>query len=112
LGLGTFVALVQKVLFLQRPARALTEAEREMLRRVFRRSVSLYNVRLVEGRAGLFGFNVRPFTLGNTIYLKYYLSSLPGLLIHECVHVCQYQNIAPRYLIEALGAQVLLPDAY
>jgi hypothetical protein len=112
LVLGIFVALVQKVLFLQHHARALTGVEREMLRRVFRRSFSSYNVRLVEGRAGLFGFNDRPFTLGNTIYLKNYLSSLPGLLIHECVHVWQYQNVGPRYAIEALSAQVLLPDAY
>jgi hypothetical protein len=112
LVLGTFVALVQKVLFLQHRARALTGAEREMLRRVFRRSVSLYNVRLVEGRAGVFELNGRPFTLGNTIYLKHYLSSVPGLLVHECVHVWQYQNVGPRYVVEALGAQVLLPDAY
>lgn len=112
LVLGIFVALVQQVLFLQHHARALTRAERELLRRVFRRSISSYNVRLVEGRSGLFGFNDRPFTLGNTIYLKHYLSSLPGLLIHECVHVWQYQNVGPRYAIEALSAQVLLPDAY
>lgn len=112
LVLGIFVALVQRLIFLQRPARALTSAEREMLRRVFRRSASLYNVRLVEGRAGLYGLNDRPFTLGNTIYLKHDPSSEPGLLVHECVHVWQYQNVGPRYLIEALGAQVLLPDAY
>jgi hypothetical protein len=111
LVLGTLVALVQQLLFLQR-ARALSPAERELLRRVFRRSLSSYNVRLVEGRAGVFGFNERPFTLGNTIYLKQYLSSVPGLLIHECVHVWQYQNAGPRYAIEALVAQVLLPDAY
>jgi hypothetical protein len=112
LVLGTFVALVQQLLFLQSPARALTADERELLRRVFRRSLSLYNVRLVEGRSGLFGLNERPFTLGNTIYLKNYLSSLPGLLIHECVHVWQYQHHGPRYAIDALSAQALLPDAY
>jgi hypothetical protein len=112
LVLGTFVALVQQLLFLQSPARALTADERELLRRVFRRSLSLYNVRLVEGRSGLFGLNERPFTLGNTIYLKQYLSSLPGLLVHECVHVWQYQHHGPRYAIDALSAQALLPDAY
>jgi len=112
LVLGTLVALVQDAAFLQRRARALTAAEREMLRRVFRRSMSLYNLRLVEGRAGVFGLNERPFTLGNTIYLKSYLSSIPGLLIHECVHAWQYQNVGPRYAVEALAAQVLLPDAY
>jgi hypothetical protein len=112
LVLGTAVALVQQLLFLQSPARALTADERAMLRRVFRRSLSLYNVRLVEGRSGLFGLNERPFTLGNTIYLKHYLSSLPGLLVHECVHVWQYQHHGPRYAIDALSAQALLPDAY
>lgn len=112
LVLGTLVALVQQLLFLQSPARALTADERELLRRVFRRSLSLYNVRLVEGRSGLFGLNERPFTLGNTIYLKHYLASLPGLLVHECVHVWQYQHHGPRYAIDALSAQALLPDAY
>jgi hypothetical protein len=112
LVLGTVVALVQQQLFLQAAARALTPGERELLRRIFRRSISLYNVRLVEGRAGLFGLNPRPFTLGNTIYLKEYPADVPGLLIHECVHAWQYQHLGPRYAALALGAQVLLPDAY
>ncbi|HWO27037.1 MAG TPA: hypothetical protein VNO30_50250 [Kofleriaceae bacterium] len=112
LVLGTAAALVQQQLFLQTAARALTRSEREMLRRIFRRSISLYNVRLVEGRAGLFGSNPRPFTLGNTIYLKEYPADTPGLLIHECVHAWQYQHLGPRYAALALGAQVLLPDAY
>lgn len=112
LVLGTLVSLVQHALLLQRRARPLTAEEKAMLRRVFRRSISLYNVRLVEGRAGVFGLNDRPFTLGNTIYLKQYLSSVPGLLVHECVHAWQYQSIGPRYAVDALGAQQLLPDAY
>jgi len=37
---------------------------------------------------------------------------VPGLLIHECVHAWQYQHLGPRYAVLALGAQVLLPDAY
>ncbi len=111
--LGTLVSLIQRVLLLQRRDRALTRAEQEMLRRVFHRSISLYNVRLVEGRSGLFGVNDRPFTLGNTIYLKTSdVSAMPEVLVHECAHVWQYQNVGPRYAIEALGAQALLADAY
>ena len=112
LVVGKLVSLVQHALFLQRRARPLTAEEKAMLRRVFRRSLSLYNVRLVEGRAGVFGLSDRPFTLGNTIYLKQYLSTVPGLLVHECVHAWQYQSIGPRYAVDALGAQQLLPDAY
>jgi hypothetical protein len=70
---------------------------------VFRGSVALDRVRVVPGPAGLFDVNDRPFTLGNTIYLKGRTS--PKLLVHECVHVWQYQHRGPRYAYDALMAQ-------
>jgi hypothetical protein len=112
--LGTLVSLLQRLLLLQSFERPLTKAERDILRRVFLNSVSLYNVRIVEGWCGVFGFNNRAFCLGNVIYMKDNDPSVvPEILVHECVHVWQYQNIGTRYSSDALGAQALFPeDAY
>jgi hypothetical protein len=106
---GKALALVQAVVFMQRGERALTDAERTMLKQVFRGSVALYNVRLVEGFAGLFSANPRPFTLGNTIYMK---GDDPALnldtVVHECTHVWQFQNVGVRYATDALWAQATI----
>lgn len=97
-GLGRLVARVQS-----HKARPLTDDEVALLERVFRGSVTLDRVRVVPGRAGLFDINKRPFTLGNTVYLKGRTS--PKLLVHECTHVWQYQHHGPRYAYDALVAQ-------
>jgi hypothetical protein len=56
----------------------------------------------------VFGTNQRPFTLGNTIYLKGVdLTERPDILVHEVVHVWQYQHEGPRYTTDALGAQLV-----
>ena len=69
--------------------------------------MTLDAVRVVEGRAGLFGINDRPFTLGRTIYLKRVdLSTRFDVLVHECVHVWQYEHIGAGYAARALAAQV------
>lgn len=110
---GKLVALVQTTLLIQAPERPLTTEEAAMLRRVFWESVELTNVRLVEGRAGLFGLNDRPFTLGYTIYLKNRdVSQEPELLVHECTHVWQYEHVGSSYTSEAVGAQWFVDDAY
>lgn len=106
LTLGRLVARVQS-----HKKRKLTEDETALLERVFLGSVALDRVRIVAGRAGLFDLNKRPFTLGNTIYLKGRDS--PKLLVHECTHVWQYQHLGPRYVFDALAAQRRLgPGAY
>lgn len=110
---GSLLSLVQRIFFLQRNERPLTKSERDLLRRVFGGSLALYNIRLIEGRSGAFGINNRPFTLGNTIYMKSTSPSTdPQTLVHECVHVWQYQNVGARYTMDALGSQAALPDAY
>jgi hypothetical protein len=117
---GKALALVQAVLLGQRGERPLTADERSLLRDVFRGSVALYNVRVVDGPAGLFGLNDRPFTLGNTIYMKHFLRDRPGhgpddytaTLVHECGHVWQNQNVGTRYAVQALWAQYRIEDRY
>ena len=109
---GKFIGVVQTIFGLQWGKRALTRAEQDMLMLVFRNSVGLYNVRVVDGFAGLYSINSRPFTLGNTIYMKDTMNT-PGdynhTLVHECTHVWQYQNLGYKYTMEALWAQWTLP---
>lgn len=106
---GKALALAQALLFMQRGERALTSSERDVLKPVFRGSVALYNVRLVEGFAGLFSANSRPFTLGNTIYMKGYTPATNlETLVHECTHVWQFQNVGVRYATDALWAQATI----
>lgn len=114
---GKGLALVQAALLGQRGERPLTADEHARLDRVFRGSVALYNVRVVDGFSGLFGLNGRPFTLGNTIYMKRYLQRrgperYAATLVHECGHVWQNQNVGTRYAIQALWAQCTIADRY
>ena len=104
--IGQLLSLIQRLIFLQNSERLLTRKEQDMLRRVFYNSLALYNIRIVEGRSGLFGMSHRAFALGNTIYLKNVnLAMAPSVLVHECVHVWQYQNLGARYAMDALGSQ-------
>ena len=114
---GKGLALVQAALLGQRGERPLTADEHARLDQVFRGSVALYNVRVVDGFSGLFGLNGRPFTLGNTIYMKRYLQRrgperYAATLVHECGHVWQNQNVGTRYAIQALWAQCTIADRY
>lgn len=110
---GTFWAWVQSVIPLQWGKRRLTKQEEIILRRVYRRSVALYNVRIIEGFAGLYSLTSDPFTLGNVIYMKDHDPvAEPKLLVHECAHVWQYQHRGARYAADAVGAQWFIEDEY
>jgi len=111
---GKFVAAAQTALRLQQRGRPLTPDERALLWSVYRDSIGYDGIRIVEGRAGLFGVNKRPFTLGNTIYLKHLdPTAHPSTLVHECCHVWQNQHEGSRYAVEALWAQATVrPNAY
>lgn len=93
----------------------LTKEQKKLVRRVFKDSIALHNVRLMKSKygAGLLTWGDRPFTLGNVIYLKgRNVDNEPELLVHECTHVWQYQNVGAQYTSEAVHAQWLVPDAY
>lgn len=107
--LGSFVSLVQTVFGAQERKRKLTNEERVLLLLVFRNSLGLDNIRLIVGRSGVFSFNERPFTMGNIIYMKNTeAKDWNATLVHESVHVWQYQHEGSRYTADALGAQALL----
>lgn len=110
--LAVFGSFIQKVVPVQKTERPLTKAEREMLGKVYFNSISLYNIRIVEGASWIFGGGVYATTIGNTIYMRDIIPDSGGgrlTLVHESVHIWQYQNIGPRYMTDALGAQYLLP---
>ncbi len=103
LGLGSVLSAAQIAIGVENKGRGLTDAELNHMRSVFGESVDLSQVRVVEGRSGLFGVNDRPFVHGNTIYMKDVRSL--DVLTHEMVHVWQFQNGGPDYMSEALWSQ-------
>jgi hypothetical protein len=109
--IGKVIALVQSIFYLQGFERPLTDEEKEQLKRVFKDSLNYYVIRIIEGHAGLFGLNSRPFVLGNTIYMKTETFGIDSL-VHETTHVWQYQQNSNRYASDALAAQWFVPDAY
>ncbi|MDY7231444.1 eCIS core domain-containing protein [Hyalangium rubrum] len=91
--------------------RPLSEVEVQLLRKVFDAGLKYPPLRLT--RMGSFTELIngsRAFTLGNTIHLpsKAYSaisSQYPSLLVHEAVHVWQYQRDGWGYVPNALWAQ-------
>ncbi len=108
--IGTIVGWAQITLGVQKVGRKLTITETEKLKRVFRESIRYADILLIEGNAGVFSLNNRAFTLGNTIYLKgVNVTTSFDILVHECTHVWQYQNLGARYSTDAIAAQWFLP---
>lgn len=102
---GKGAALVQVFVGIGRP-RALNDDELRIIRLVFESSIATYNVRVVDGFAGVYSINGRPFVLGDTIYMKDHVAAKePGVFAHECVHVWQNQHVGSAYTAEALASQ-------
>lgn len=89
------VDLVQTVVGVQARKRPLTERERALLAPVFRESLAYGLIEVVDGSAGLLTTSGRALTMGYTIYLPSYSEST---LVHECVHVWQFQYGGFRYI--------------
>lgn len=104
LTLGRGVSAIQTMLGLEPPGRKLSDHEIAVLRKVYGDSIDYDQVRIKEGFAGLFSTNDRPFTHGNTIYMKDEKIT-DALLIHEMGHVWQHQNGGTDYMSEALTSQ-------
>jgi hypothetical protein len=109
---GKALSAVQTLAFLEAPGRRLDAHEQATLRRIFADSVDLDQVRVKEGRAGLFSLTDRPFVLGNTIYMKSLVDSpataerdFMHVLVGEVTHVWQYQNGGTDYMSESLYSQ-------
>lgn len=109
--LGSLVGLIQTVGGWEHHKRLLTDHERDVLTLVFRGSLNLELIRIIEGRdgSGIYRSKDRPFTLDDTIYMKDTAAQdWDSTLVHESTHVWQYQHMGCRYTADALGAQVFL----
>jgi hypothetical protein len=89
------VDIVQTVIRVQPAKRPLTRAERALLFPIFRESLAYDAIEIVAGSAGLLTLSGRAFTMGFTIYMP-----SPGndTLVHECVHVWQFEFSGFRYI--------------
>jgi len=108
---GKIIAFVQSIFYAQAFERPLTEDEKLQLKKVFKKELNYYVIRVIEGHCGLFGLSPRAFTLGNTIYLKTHKFSI-DLLVHETTHAWQYQRTGNRYTSDAVAAQWVVKDGY
>ncbi len=115
LVLGKAVAFVQVIFTLGRE-RKLTEKEIIQLKRAFKDSLNYYIIRVSTGHAGIFQIGNNRFALGNVIYFKKQSVEIEWL-VHETVHVWQYQNGGARYITDNIYAQMTEsnfndPDVY
>jgi hypothetical protein len=96
------VARLQRVI-----TRGLDAREQACLRRVFgAHGLDLARVRLAERVSGLVNLTNRPFTIENTIFLPPgCVPAREGLLVHEAVHVWQFQTAGHSYIPESVIAQ-------
>ena len=105
---GRAVSFVQQLAFVEPAGRRLTEDEQGILRRVYEDSIDLSRVVIKEGRAGAFSLNRRPFTHGDTIYMKGVSpQKRVDILVHEMCHVWQHQHGGTDYMTRALWAQTI-----
>jgi hypothetical protein len=105
---------LQTLLKLEPKGRVLTDVEKEELDKVFAGTIDFSKVLVKEGKLGLMGASHRGVTICNTIYIPgedgagYGAPGTPGymeLLVHEHVHVWQYQNGGPNYITGSVKSQ-------
>ena len=97
------VDAVQTAVGVQPPKRRLTEQERALLFPIFRDSLAYDLIEVVDGRAGLLTVSGRALTMGFTIYLPKYREKT---LVHECIHVWQFQHARYRYIGNSMFNQL------
>jgi hypothetical protein len=103
------VALAQRLLGVQAAPRRLTADETALLSSVCGDSLELEAIRVSEGRLGVLGLSGRPFTAGHLILVPRGSgedSIYPGTLVHEAIHVWQFEHGGPQYVLRSLWAQL------
>jgi hypothetical protein len=103
---GRALSAIQTLIGVEPPGRKLSGDEIATLEKVYGNSIDYSQIRIKEGKSGLFSTTGRAFTHGNTIYIP--PENMPmtkDLLVHETAHVWQHQNGGTDYMSEALWAQ-------
>ena len=108
---------IQVIFGFEDAGRPLSEDEIEYLTPIFGESINYRNVTIIDGNIGLFNNGGAAVTIGNKIrvsstsnYSPLTDISLHPVVVHEMVHVWQYQNGGPRYISLAIISQ-LFSDA-
>lgn len=104
-GLKTISSLEQ-TLGLEAPPKKLTSEEIKLLRKIFFSSIDYAKVIIKAGNSHLLSISGRAFVMGNTVYMPKQNYSV-SLLVHEMVHVWQYQNQGYEYISKSLWGQYL-----
>jgi hypothetical protein len=108
------VSAIQTLIGVEKPSRGLTPDEIALLRPVYGDSIDYSRIRIKEGSAGIGDLNNRPFTSGNTIYMKMNkpdpadtraTAEWQATLVHEMAHARQFQRHGAGYQSESLAAQ-------
>ncbi|MBL6963489.1 MAG: hypothetical protein ISR55_06680 [Bacteroidetes bacterium] len=102
---------LQSLVYAQAIARKLTAIEISDLRRVFAKGLNNSVISIIEKHSGIFGLNTRIFVPGNSIYIKNKGISM-DVLLHEAIHIWQYQHRGNSYASDTLVAQAFIVDAY
>jgi hypothetical protein len=100
---GRILSVLQGLLFIEARGRRLHSSERALGERIFGDAITWSRVRVKEQRLGLFAVTGRAFVLGDVIFAPRGLSQ--RTLVHELVHVWQYQHGGLGYLSSAIWAQ-------
>lgn len=87
--------------------RPLSERERALAVRVFGAGLDVERVRLHERLSGLANPSGRAFVIEDTVHLPASVSPPPdALLVHELVHVWQWQHGGHAYIGDSVAAQL------
>jgi ADP-dependent phosphofructokinase/glucokinase len=104
-GLVT-VSNVEQALGLEAPASKLISQHIIELEKIFLSTVDYTKVVIKAGNSHLLTVSGRAFVMGNTIYMPKETYTM-SLLIHEMVHIWQYQNRGYDYISKSLRGQYL-----
>jgi len=114
------VSAIQSFLGIETKGRSLKPEEIELLRSMYGDSIDYSKVVIKQGNLGAIEWfdSDRPFVIGNTIYIPSkswaYLGADGSLedntLVHEMMHVWQYQNGGIDYLSKAIYTQLWGPS--
>ncbi len=102
----TTVSNIEQALGLEAPAVKLTKAQLVELEKVFFTSIDYGKVAIKAGNSHLLTMSGRAFVMGDTIYIPKQTYTMP-LLVHEMVHIWQYQNQGYDYISKSLWGQYL-----
>ncbi|HEY2377941.1 MAG TPA: hypothetical protein VGH98_18350 [Gemmatimonadaceae bacterium] len=112
-----YVSAVQRIIGVEGESRRLTDKEHKSLEPIFRDSVDYDAVEITEGNLGLLGSTNSVFTLCHKIRVASGSGFVPleqhrHVLVHEMVHVWQFEAGGPDYVAESLAAQATGDDGY